>query len=194
MSTQSARAPRPAVGNFHAMLGAKPLCYTTPQMDTPRHRIAYIDGLRAIAVLSVVASHAYPIIRHRAQSDMDVLGITFGVNLFFVISGFCLAYPALRKLHDLGSADFDLARYAAHRFVRIVPPYYIAIALLYAASFFVPWVNHVSLYDVVRQALFLDRDTNLLTRRFGRCRLSFAGTSSFQLGCIFGCATPRYSS
>ena len=164
------------------MLTAQPLCYTTPHMDAPRHRIAYIDGLRAVAVLAVVASHAYPRIEY---------GTSFGVDLFFVISGFCLAYPTLRKLHDNGAADFDIARYAAHRLVRIVPPYYIAIALLYAASFFVPWVNHVSLYDAVRQALFLDNGTKFLTGSFWTLPIEFRWYFFFPVGLYLWVRYPR---
>src|SRR5581483_4819865 len=51
-----------------------------------------------------------------------------GVDLFFVLSGFCLSYPTLAKLRTEGTASFEIARYAAHRLVRIVPPYWLAIA------------------------------------------------------------------
>jgi peptidoglycan/LPS O-acetylase OafA/YrhL len=160
-------------------------------MDAPRHRIAYIDGLRAIAVLAVVASHAYPTIKVGVHAGTDMFGIIFGVNLFFVLSGFCLAYPTLRKLHDLGIADFDIARYAAHRLVRILPPYYSAIALFYAASFFVPWINHVSFVDVVRQALFLERDTKLLAQPFWTLPIEFRWYFLFPVGLFLWVRYPK---
>ena len=72
-----------------------------------------------------------------------------------------------------------------------MPPYYIAIALLYAASFFVPWVNHVSLYDVVRQALFLDRDTNLLTRPFWTLPIEFRWYFVFPVGLYLWVRYPK---
>jgi peptidoglycan/LPS O-acetylase OafA/YrhL len=49
-----------------------------------------------------------------------------------VISGFCLSHPFLARLHASGTASFDVARFAARRIVRIIPPYYAAIALFVA--------------------------------------------------------------
>jgi peptidoglycan/LPS O-acetylase OafA/YrhL len=54
-----------------------------------------------------------------------------GVDLFFVLSGFCLAYPTLVHLHAEGQTRFNVAGYAARRVVRILPPYYLAIAVLF---------------------------------------------------------------
>jgi peptidoglycan/LPS O-acetylase OafA/YrhL len=77
-----------------------------------------------------------------------------GIDLFFILSGFCLAYPFLAKLDRDGATTFNLARYAANRLVRIVPPYYIAILALVAFS----WIVHrdVSASDVLRYAFFID--------------------------------------
>ncbi|TAM76122.1 acyltransferase [bacterium] len=98
-------------------------------------RIKYIDGLRALAVLSVVVFHAAkydPGITHASSSLASFLlrqGCR-GVDLFFVISGFCLAYPTLARLHERNEATLDIVRYSARRLARIVPPYYAAILLL----------------------------------------------------------------
>jgi peptidoglycan/LPS O-acetylase OafA/YrhL len=129
-----------------------------------RHRIQYIDGLRAVAVLTVVASHSVL---------PGLFGQSFGVMLFFVISGFCLSYPTLAKLHESKVAGFDVYRYAAHRMVRIIPPYYIAIALLFACALFLPDLTHVSLLDATRQILFLDDRTVLLTPPFWSLPVEF---------------------
>jgi peptidoglycan/LPS O-acetylase OafA/YrhL len=95
-------------------------------------RIAYIDGLRAVAVLGVVLDHTI-------QGDLHLRGSYFlaplwigggyGVELFFVLSGFCLSYPTLLKLKKTGTFAFDTPLFAARRLVRILPPYYIAFAL-----------------------------------------------------------------
>ena len=136
-----------------------------------KHRIAYIDGLRAVAVLSVVVHHA-------AKYDLSLpLGVVrhallegaHGVDLFFVISGFCLSYPTLAALRTTGAGQFDGIRYWARRFVRILPPFWIALALfsvgavaLTAAKFIPPspaWVAPQSWADAARQALLLDPTT-----------------------------------
>jgi peptidoglycan/LPS O-acetylase OafA/YrhL len=49
-----------------------------------------------------------------------------GVEIFFAISGFCLAYPILKA----GWGETDWMLYAKRRLLRIVPTYWIAFALL----------------------------------------------------------------
>jgi peptidoglycan/LPS O-acetylase OafA/YrhL len=132
-------------------------------MTSSRHRIAYIDGLRAVAVLIVVASHAV------AHSAIGALG----VELFFVISGFCLSYPTLAKLGERKAAELDLPRYAARRVVRIVPPYWIAIAVLFAAALFIPDLHRVSGWQVPQQALFDDYKVDYLAGTFWTLPIEF---------------------
>jgi peptidoglycan/LPS O-acetylase OafA/YrhL len=119
-------------------------------------RIGYVDGLRAIAVLSVVIVHASVGVTDPARMPGFLLRCGMhGVDLFFVISGFCLSYPTLSTIYDKGQATFDVAAFACRRIVRIVPPYYAAIAVLAAAALFAGAQLHVR--DVVEQLLFLDR-------------------------------------
>lgn len=97
-------------------------------------RIAHIDGLRAVAALAVVVFHDS--VHMAARPDPGTpIGITLratahGVDLFFVLSGFCLAYPYLLNKSKTGATAFGSARYAAKRLVRILPPYYAAIGVL----------------------------------------------------------------
>ncbi|HKU82046.1 MAG TPA: acyltransferase [Candidatus Tumulicola sp.] len=125
-------------------------------------RVRHIDGLRAVAVLSVVAYHTA---KDGPVHPTSVLGALLwngrhGVDLFFVLSGFCLSYPSLAHLQREGLARFDVIRYAAHRVVRIVPPYWAAIVLL--ATFFAVAArfgysgHEVSLVDNLRWAAFID--------------------------------------
>ncbi len=87
------------------------------------NRIGYIDGLRAVAVLSVVAFHA-AIYGHVEQTRL-LARIVFqghrGVELFFVISGFCLSYPTLLALSKGARPTFDIVKFGAKRIVRILP-------------------------------------------------------------------------
>jgi peptidoglycan/LPS O-acetylase OafA/YrhL len=158
-------------------------------------RIAFIDGLRAIAVLSVVLNHAF-------DRSLE-FGQSFGVELFFVISGFCLSYPTLARLSRNGVVDFQVAAYAARRVVRIVPPYYFAIliALIFirlglavdAAPLFagVAVPHSFSFLDVLRQALFLDQNTIFATRSFWSLSIEFRWYFIFPIALWLWTKSPR---
>ena len=145
-------------------------------MVAPRHRIGYIDGLRAVAVLAVLAYHAIP-------SGAASIGAPIGVALFFVISGFCLSYPTLLKLHLEGTATFNVPRYAARRVVRIVPPYYLAIAFLLAFAAVLSRFGYalpssmpqsgISWNDILRQIFFLDNNIRYLDWSFWTLPVEF---------------------
>ena len=87
-----------------------------------------IDGLRGIAVLSVVAYHAFPKV---ARS-----GFT-GVDVFFVISGFLISGLILE---DLRRGRFSFTRFYARRFRRIFPALIVVLAacLLYGSFALAP--------------------------------------------------------
>jgi peptidoglycan/LPS O-acetylase OafA/YrhL len=142
-------------------------------------RVPYLDGVRAVAVLSVVAYHARWAVGHLSASSPSAAALEFalgfgahGVDLFFVVSGFCLAYPVLHRRHALGSAQLDVARYATRRILRIVPPYYTAIFVLLWAGllsrhFGGPHFLHsASPADILRQLCFFDAGTNKINSSF----------------------------
>lgn len=84
---------------------------------------ADIDGLRAIAVVSVVVFHV-------AQSFLP--GGYVGVDIFFVISGYLISRNIVRKLED---GSFKLLTFYEHRIRRIFPAY---AAVLLAVLILVP--------------------------------------------------------
>ena len=59
-----------------------------------------------------------------------------GVLLFFVISGFCIHYP-----HAGNKVPLKIKQYTIRRFLRIYPPYAVAVGLSMLAVFFFPWGN-----------------------------------------------------
>jgi peptidoglycan/LPS O-acetylase OafA/YrhL len=82
-----------------------------------------IDGLRAIAVVPVVAFHAFP---------HWVPGGFVGVDVFFVISGYLISLIILERLED---GTFTFANFSARRIRRIFP----ALVVVLAASLVWGW-------------------------------------------------------
>jgi len=151
---------------------------------TVRRRVAYIDGLRAVAVLLVVAHHAVVASGAAPHSLLEnvLRHGNHGVDLFFVLSGFCLSYPTISALRHQGATVFDTARYAAHRVVRIVPPYWIAYAAILA--FFVAILKlgfgrpdampyYYSTSDFFKQLFFVDVHTQFLNGSFWTLPIEF---------------------
>lgn len=141
-------------------------------MERAEHRIGYIDGLRAIAVLAVVVFHAG---KHSFVSPASQLGFflrqgAHGVDLFFILSGFCLAYPSLKRRGPDG-VSFDVFRYAAHRLVRIVPPYWFAILAL--SAFWLAFGHAVDYGNAIRYGLFLDVQLPRLNQSFWTLPVEF---------------------
>jgi peptidoglycan/LPS O-acetylase OafA/YrhL len=120
------------------------------QTGSPGDRLAAVDGLRAIAVLAVVAHHA---------GLLPLEYGTRGVDLFFVISGFCLSLPTLRSMQAGNPFRFDRWRFARGRVARIVPPYYVALVLfgvLSLTAFGLPSVVHpATRFEWLENALFM---------------------------------------
>ena len=102
----------------------------------PRPRYNYVEGIRALACLTVVLNHAvaeaYPVLYHVDIPPMlSFLNLWFAfghhaVTAFIVVSGFCLGLP-------LAAGDFSkpvaFGQFMARRIARIVPPYYAALVI-----------------------------------------------------------------
>lgn len=96
-----------------------------PSMNSlshPKYR-PDIDGLRAIAVLSVVAFHAFP---------NWVTGGFIGVDIFFVISGYLISTIIFE---NLDKETFSFREFYSRRIRRIFP----ALLLVLTASYVVGW-------------------------------------------------------
>jgi peptidoglycan/LPS O-acetylase OafA/YrhL len=108
-------------------------------------RLDAIDGLRGIAVAAVVLYHAFPAVAP-ANMALDAGLGPQGVSLFFVLSGFCLAWQPLRRRAAGRPAWFSVKAYAVARCRRILPPYYVALMFYtgLAVAFTrdgVPWIG-----------------------------------------------------
>ena len=81
-----------------------------PMSSSPSdHYRPDIDGLRAIAVMLVVAFHAFP---------EAIPGGFIGVDIFFVISGFLITGIVVRELDQ---QRFSLVAFYSRRIKRIFP-------------------------------------------------------------------------
>lgn len=101
-------------------------------------RIATLDGLRALALLSVLIHHYTPVLvpQHRFWSGavlraLDLGGL--GVDLFFALSGFLIT----GILYDSKGAPDFFRRFYWRRSLRIFPAYYLYLTpfLLYPIVF-----------------------------------------------------------
>ena len=88
----------------------------------PHHpRFPLIDGMRAIAVLSVVLVHTTV-----GARDLPIVGpllahMNIGVTIFFLISGFLLYRPFIAHRGG-GAAAPSVVQYAKRRFCASTPP------------------------------------------------------------------------
>lgn len=111
-----------------------------------------IQILRAIAALLVVHAHA----AGAAGLNLSWDGGAHGVDLFFVISGYIIAY--------VSSLDAD--RFMLRRLIRIVPIYWSSTIALYALLLVAPHLFRSASADVellVKSLLFLPDGTHVQT-------------------------------
>jgi peptidoglycan/LPS O-acetylase OafA/YrhL len=110
----------------------------TPLSSGPGE-IASLDGLRAIAALSVMLFHAYYIVGAViVVAGVNVTYLWFfgqtGVHLFFVLSGFLLFTPFARAMLD-GRPLPSVKRFFQRRALRILPAYWVCLAILVLFQF-----------------------------------------------------------
>ncbi|WP_338875444.1 acyltransferase [Spirosoma sp. SC4-14] len=104
----------------------------SPFTSSPIH-IRFLDGLRALAALYVVVHHQQQPLPsgQRPMFDQVMYRLFFhghyAVDLFIVISGFCLMMPVLRN--NLHLASNSPLRFFQKRAQRILPPYFLAMGL-----------------------------------------------------------------
>jgi peptidoglycan/LPS O-acetylase OafA/YrhL len=105
--------------------------------------MAEVDGLRFIAIFSVMLFHVYFSATHvpgaalsRSPFDFVVWPVVEGfrgVQLFFVISGFILGLPFAAQ-YITNAPAVNVGRFYLRRVTRLEPPYVLALLLVYAAA------------------------------------------------------------
>ena len=107
-----------------ALVSLPKMTTLSPHPSHPKYR-PDIDGLRAVAVLSVVAFHAFP---------AWMKGGFIGVDVFFVISGFLISTIIFGSLER---GTFSFADFYARRIKRIFP----ALILVLSLSLIFGWFS-----------------------------------------------------
>jgi len=114
--------------------------------------IPVLDGLRFIAITSVILYHVVSFVTRKSGSDgiTDPLALflsrgDIGVQLFFVISGFIIALPFAKGNFGYGKRP-KLSQYYLRRLTRLEPPYILCLLLFFP---FVLFTYHVKPSDLL---------------------------------------------
>src|SRR3954466_5205481 len=107
-------------------MAVKTVRESSPLSEALSGRIPSLDGLRAVAVLLVIFNHLG--VPHAPEGR--------GVLIFFVLSGFLIAWTLLRESESCGNVS--IRDFYIRRGLRIFPAFYI-FAILHLA---VTWLMH----------------------------------------------------
>jgi len=90
-------------------------------------RLPMVHTLRGFAALLVMWCHLATCTNLKVQPDFSTISVfgRFGVEVFFVISGFILPYAMWRGGYELR----DFGKFIAKRLIRLEPPYWCGIAV-----------------------------------------------------------------
>ena len=98
------------------------------------NRYPALHGLRVLAILSVVQHHVTWILgsEHRMVMKADLvalsLAVFFGMDLFFILSGFLIGSILFHSIDVAGTPQ--LGRFYLRRMFRTFPPYWIVLTFL----------------------------------------------------------------
>lgn len=101
------------------------------------NHIRGFDGLRAISVLLVIASHVGimgVLTGGPAQRFFTVFDADFGVRTFFVLSGFLITRLLIREKDETGQVN--IFYFMIRRVLRILPVYFLAVGFVWLLSLY----------------------------------------------------------
>ncbi|MFL5306241.1 MAG: acyltransferase family protein [Polyangia bacterium] len=101
------------------------------ERPTTTPHLRYLDGVRGLAAVYVLLHHAALNMPARLGASLAVRLVNkatglghYAVDVFIVLSGYCLMLPVVN-----GRKTLSIDRFVKSRFVRIVPPYWAAMVL-----------------------------------------------------------------
>lgn len=106
--------------------------------------VPQIDGLRFVAIMAVLLHHFHPkFFTSYAEQWSDGMGLInwlmfqgwFGVQLFFIVSGFILSLPFAEQHQGVGR-KVRLRDYFVRRLTRLEPPYIVNMLIILAVVVF----------------------------------------------------------
>ena len=109
--------------------------FNRPQLHMP-----LIDGIRALAIIFVVLGHVYTIQTPLFDGEIMMpswLRHDYGVDMFFVISGFLIGSILIKDYQKNGTISY--LKFYSRRFLRLMPVYF--IVLLLGVYFMENWFN-----------------------------------------------------
>src|SRR5271156_418327 len=121
-------------------------------------RLPGLDGIRAISITLVIAHHCFAAPGTPSLGLFDIFARegAFGVDMFFVLSGFIITTLLLQE--EIKSGSFSVSRFYLRRAIRILPPALFYLLVVHLLSF---WkLTEVSLADVARAAFFIRNYVN----------------------------------
>lgn len=122
-----------------------------PQVTSTRN--LGLDVVRSLAIFLVVACHALPFFARYVDVVSPFLFLGFlGVEMFFVLSGFLIGGIVIEDLVE-GGAWVSLVRFYLRRWLRTLPAYFVALAVLILAGRPFYWQNLVFLQNFDARAL-----------------------------------------
>lgn len=131
------------------------------QLNTNPNRLAFLDGLRGIAIFLVVSFHYFAqgdAIYGDAFKNIPLIGVGFfGVQLFFMISGYVI-FMTLRKCDSF-------IQFISRRWVRLTPVLLLSSAIIFFTSMAIPtFPDELKVLDFVPSLTYINPYfINLLT-------------------------------
>jgi peptidoglycan/LPS O-acetylase OafA/YrhL len=122
----------------------------TPHASPSSGRIPGLDGLRAIAVLLVIVVHFCPAGPVDTFYGSLVRSGHFGVEIFFVLSGFLITHLLIRE--EVSAGRIGLLAFYLRRALRILPPVLLYLGFLFVARL-IGWIT-VPDEDLIAGAFF----------------------------------------
>lgn len=125
---------------------------TTKQADVQHDRFPFLDGMRAISILWLVGFHSLwflgfflekenfvSILKSGLPAYLILCG-HFGVDIFFVLSGFLITHVLLT---GQGLGNGGLGNFYRRRAFRILPAYFVCLGLYASMASYIPYPSKI---------------------------------------------------